>query len=72
MMTGIAAVGVVLDGVLGGEDDLADGRAGRGRQAGGEDFNLLALFDQAGNQEVVELVGLDAEDGFFLGDEAFA
>ena len=68
----VSAVGVVLDRVLGGEDDLADSRAGRGRQAGGKDFDLLALFDQAGNQEVVKLVGLDAEDGFFLGDEAFA
>ena len=68
----IGAAGVVLDGIFGGEDDLADSRAGRCRQAGGEDFDLLALFDQAGNQEVVELVGLDAEDGFFLGDEAFA
>ena len=71
MMDLVGAVGVVLDGILGGEDDLSDGRAGRSRQAGGEDFDLLALFDQAGNQEVVELVGLDAEDGFFLGDEAF-
>ena len=68
----VGAVGVELDGVLGGEDDLADSRAGRGRQAGGQDFDLLALFNQAGNQEVVELVRLDAEDGFFLRDEALA
>ncbi len=72
MMDLIGAVGVVLDGVFGGEDDLADSGAGRGRQAGGEDFDLLALFVEARNQEVVELVGLDAEDGFFLRDEAFA
>ena len=68
----VGAVGVVLDRVLGGEDDLAHSRAGRSRQAGGQHFDLLALFHQAGNQEVVKLVGLDAEDGFFLGDEAFA
>ena len=69
---GIVAIGVVLDGVLGGEDDLADRRAGRGGQAGGKHFDLGALFIETRNQEVVELVGLDAEDGFFLGDEAFA
>ena len=67
----VFAAGVLLDGFFGGEDDLADSRAGRGRQAGGEDFDLLALFDQAGNQEVVKLVGLDAVDGFFLRDELF-
>ena len=63
---------MVLHRVFGGEDDLADSRAGRGRKAGGEHFDLLALLDETRNQEVVELVGLDAEDGFFLGDEAFA
>ena len=56
----VGAVGVTLDGFFGGEDDLSDSRARRSRQAGGQDFNLLALFDQAGNQEVVKLVGLDA------------
>jgi hypothetical protein len=69
---GVRAAGVVLYGVLGGKDDLSDGRSRRCRQAGGQDFNLLALLHQAGNKEVVELVGLDAEDGFFLGDEALA
>ena len=67
----VFAAGVLLDGFLGGEDNLSDSRAGRGRQASGEDFDLLALFDQAGNQEVVELVGLDAVNGFFLRDELF-
>ena len=57
---------VALDGFVGGEDDLADGRAGRCRQSGGEHFDLHALFVEARNQEVVELVGFDAEDGFFL------
>ena len=68
----VGAVLVLLDGFFGGEDDLADGRAGRSRQAGGEHFDLLALFHEARNQEVVKLVGLDAEDGFLLRDEAFA
>ena len=62
--------GARLYSFLGGEDDLTDGRAGRCRQAGGEDFDLLALLHQAGNQEVVDLVWLDAHDGLFLGDEA--
>ncbi len=66
----VGAVVVVLDGVFGGEDDLADSSAGRGRQSGGEHFNFLALFHEARNQEVVELVGLDAMNGFFLRDEA--
>ena len=67
----IFAAGVLLDCILGGEDDLSNRRAGRGRQAGGEDFDLLALFDQAGNQEVIKLVRLDAVNGFFLRDELF-
>jgi hypothetical protein len=67
----IFAAGVLLDGFFGGENDLAHSRAGRCRQAGGEHFNLLALLDQAGNQEVVQLVRLDAVNGFFLRDEAF-
>ena len=61
-----------LDRVLGAEDDLSDSGSGRCRQADGEHFDLLVLLDQARNQEVVELVRLDAHDRFFLGDEAFA
>ena len=57
MMSLKAAGGAGLDGFFGGEDDLSDGRTGRGRQAGGEDFDLLALLDQAGDEEVVDLVG---------------
>ena len=68
----VGAAVVLLDGFLGGEDDLADSRAGRSRQAGGEHFDLLALFHEARNQEVVKLVGLDAEDSFLLRDEALA
>jgi len=65
----IFSAGVLLDGFFGREDDLADSRAGRGRQAGGEDFDFLALFDETRDEEVVELVGLDAMDGLLLGDE---
>ena len=63
---------MLLHGFFSGEDDLPDSRAGRSRQAGGEHFDLLALFHEARNQEVVKLVGLDAVNGFFLRDEAFA
>ncbi len=56
----------LLDRFVGGEDDLSDRRARRGRQAGREHFDVLALLVETGDQEVVELVGLDAEDGFFL------
>ena len=68
----VGAVLVLLHRFFGGEHDLPHSRAGRCRQAGGEHFNLLALFNQARNQEVVKLVGLDAVNRFFLGDEAFA
>ena len=68
----VGALLVMLHGIFRGEDDLADSRARRCRQAGGEHFNLLALFHEARNQEVIQLVRLDAEDGFFLRDEAFA
>ena len=46
----------------------APGDAGK---PGGEHFDVLALLVEAGHEEVVELVGLDAEDGFFLRDQAF-
>ena len=51
---------------VGGKDDLPDSRARRGRQARGQHFDLDVLFIQTRHQEVVQLVGLDAEDGFFL------
>ena len=50
------------DGFIGAEDDLADGCAGRRRQAVGEHFDLASLLVETRDQEVVELVGLDAED----------
>ena len=61
----------LLDRFVGGEDNLADRRARRCRQAGGEHFDVLALLVEARNQEIVKLVGLDAEDRFFLGDQSF-
>ena len=61
----------LLDRLFGGEDDLSDSRARRCRQAGGEHFDVLALLVEAGDEEVVKLVRLDAEDGFFLRDQAF-
>ncbi len=55
-----------LDRFFGGEDNLPDSRARRCRQAGREHFDVLALLVEAGHEEVVKLVRLDAEDGFFL------
>ena len=63
---------MVLHRVLGGEHDLPYSRARRSRQAGGQHFDLLALLDKARNQEVVELVRLDAEDGLVLRDQPLA
>src|SRR5271157_5975300 len=54
-----------------GEDDLSDGRARRRRQASCEHLNILALLIETWNQEVIELVRLDAEDCFFLRDQTF-
>ena len=61
----------LLHRFVGGEDDLSDRRARRCRQSGREHFDLLALLVEARHQEVVKLVGLDAEDGFFLRDQPF-
>ncbi len=47
---------------------VAPGDAGRPLVS---NFDLGSLLVQTGNEEVVKLVGFDAEDGFFLGDEAF-
>ena len=60
-----------LDGFVGAEDDLTDGGAGRRGQTLGEHFDLLTLFVEARNQEVVQLIRLDPENGFFLLDQSF-
>ena len=57
---------------VGGKGDLADGRAGRHVQAGG---NLLGLLPGLGIklrvQVEVDLLRLDPADRFFLGDQSF-
>ncbi|MNE16935.1 hypothetical protein D3C80_1098960 [compost metagenome] len=57
-------------GLVGVEDDLAGGRAGRGRQARGHHL-ALGLGVQGRVQQLVEGGGLDAADGLVLGDDAF-
>ena len=52
-------------GGLGIENDLAGGRARRGGKALGDDF-LLRLGIEARVKELVELLGIDAEDRFVL------
>src|SRR5690606_40063514 len=56
-------------GPLGGEDDLADGRAGRGVHALG-DAPLAGAAVEAGEHELSELVAGHPGDGLVHGDEA--
>ena len=59
-------------GVLGGEDDGAGGDARGGGQAGGDDLGLLlGQGVKDGVEELVELLGLHAQHGGLLVDEAF-
>ncbi len=58
-----------LDGALGGEDDLADGGAGRGVHALG-DLPLGGTRVEAGEHELGELVAGDPGDGLVHRDEA--
>src|SRR6185437_14503368 len=58
-------------GVVGGEDDLADSSARRCRQAGGNQFDIAAALVESRNQEVIELIGIDAENRLFRLDESF-
>jgi len=58
-------------GVLGGEDDLAAGRAGRGGQRLADNGGLLEdLGIELGMEQRVERAGLDHGDGFLLVDHA--
>src|SRR6185312_16343068 len=66
----LRAVSGFFDSFVSGENDLSNGRARRGGQTGGEHFDFGFLFIEAWNQEVVKLIGLDAEDHLFLGDQA--
>ena len=60
-----------MDGVIGAEDDLADGGAGRCGQADGDDVALDGLVEGRVEQ-LVQFLRLDAHDGLFFADEAFA
>ena len=55
------------------EHDGADRRAGRGRQAGGQlGKRFLGGRVEHRVQKLIELLRVDAQDGFLLADEAFA
>ena len=56
-------------GLIRGEDDLAAGGTGRGRQAGGNDLALCLGVD-GGVQQLVECCRIDAGDRLFLRDQA--
>src|SRR6185437_6600121 len=58
------------DSIVGRKYDLPDGGSGRCRQAGGNYFHV-ALLIKPRHEEVVELVGINAEDSFFWLDQAF-
>ncbi len=60
-----------LDRFVGGEDDLPDSSARRSRKSSSQHFDLDVLLVETRHQEVVQLVGLDTEDGFFLADQPF-
>ncbi len=60
-----------LDRFVRGENDLSDGRSRRRRQSGRQHFDFRALLIETRHQEVVQLVRIDAEDRFFLRDQAF-
>ena len=65
---GLVLVGAV-DGLLGGEDDLAHGGARGGVHALGEDLEV-GLGVELRVQELVELLGGHAHDGLLAGDGA--
>ena len=59
-------------GLFSGEDDGAGGHARGGGKAGGEDLGLLlGQGVEDGVQELIELLGLDAQHGGLLVDQAF-
>ncbi len=60
-----------LDRFFCAEDDLAHGRTRRCGQTCREHLDVLALDIEAGYEEIVKLVGLDAEDRFFFRDQPF-
>src|ERR1035437_2845398 len=61
-----------LDGVIGREYDGTDRSAGGGGQALGQEGEfLLALGVEHRVKELIELLGIDAQHGFLLADQAF-
>src|SRR4051812_33097463 len=56
---------------IGSKNNLSHSRAGRSRKSLCQDLYLRALLIQPGYEEVIQLVRIDAEDGFFLGDQTF-
>ena len=67
----LGAVSCTLDRCVSGENDFADRRSRRRRQALRQHVDLLSFFIQARHQKIVKLVRFDAEDCFFLRDQAF-
>ena len=65
----LAPLGRAGDGVIGAEDDLADGRPGARVQAAREHI-IFSGGVELGMQELVELLGVDAANGFLAGDQA--
>src|ERR1035437_4707464 len=60
------------DGVIGREYDGADRSAGGGGQTLGQEGELLlALGVEYRVEELIELLGIDAQDGFLLAEDAF-
>ena len=55
--------------VSSGEDRLANGSAGAGVQAARDDI-VVGVLVELRVQQLVKLIGIDAHDGLFLGDEA--
>ncbi len=66
----LAAVPSLLHRFIRGKHNLTDGRARGRRQAGGKNFDLRFLLIQSWHEEVIKLVGFDAEDGFFFCDQS--
>ena len=65
-----ATLGLGRDGVSGGKDRFTHGSAGRCVQAACEHIVFCVLVELR-MQKLVELLGIDAANRLFLGDEAF-
>ncbi len=58
-------------GFVGGKNDLSNGRARRRGQALRQHLDFASLFIEARHEEVIQLIRIDAENRFFLGDQPF-